>query len=155
MGALADKLRQAGRVGLDTSPFIFYLEEHPRYVMLCDELFDLLDQGRAEAVTSTISLLEVLVQPFAVGKSGLVDEYRAFLTSTPHLALRTLDPVLAEHAATLRARYQIRTPDAVQLAAAVEFGARLFLTNDTNLRKVTEMEVIVLERWIQEHSSAS
>jgi predicted nucleic acid-binding protein len=49
----------------------------------------------------------------------------------------------------LRARYQIRTPDSVQLAAAIEFDALVFLTNDDRLRKVTEIEVIVLERWLQ------
>jgi predicted nucleic acid-binding protein len=65
--------------------------------------------------------------------------------------LRSLDPDLALQAAHLRARYQIRTPDAIQIAAAIEFGARLFLTNDDRVRKVTEIEVVVLERWLQEH----
>jgi len=153
VGSLADKIQHARRVGLDTSLFIFYLEDHPRYLSLCDEVFDLLEQGGAEAVTSTVSLLEVLVQPLALGKTDLVDEYRSFLTATPHLTLRTLDPALAERAAALRARYQVlRTPDAAQLAAAIEFGARVFLTNDDRLRKVTEIEVIVLERWLQEQT---
>jgi predicted nucleic acid-binding protein len=58
---------------------------------------------------------------------------------------------LALQAAHLRARYQIRTPDAIQIAAAIEFGARLFLTNDDRVRKVTEIEIVVLERWLQEH----
>jgi len=101
-------------------------------------------------VTSTVSLLEVLVQPLALGKTDLVDEYRSFLTATPHLTLRALDFALAERAAALRARYQVRAVDAVQLTAAIEFGARVFLTNDDRLRKVTEVEVIVLERWLQE-----
>ena len=149
MGSLADKIRQARRVGLDTSLFIFYLEDHPRYLSLCDEVFDLLEQRGAEAVTSTVSLLEVLVQPLALGKADLVNEYRSFLTETPHLTLRIFDSMLAERAATLRARYQVRTADAIQLATALEFGARLFLTNDDRLRKVTEIEVIVLERWLQ------
>ena len=149
MGSLADKIRQAGRVGLDTSLFIFYLEDHPRYLSLCDEVFDLLEQGGAEAVTSTVSLLEVLVQPLAMGKTDLINEYRSFLMETPHLTLRIFDSILAERAAALRARYQVRTADAVQLAAALEFGARLFLTNDDRLRKVSEIEVIVLERWLQ------
>ncbi len=150
MGSLADKIRQVGRIGLDTSLFIFYLEDHPRYLSLCDEVFDLLEQGGAEAVTSTVSLLEVLVQPLASGKTDLVNEYRSFLTATPHLTLRVLDPALAERAAALRARYQvIRAADAIQLAAALEFGARVFLTNDDRLRRVTEVEVIVLERWLQ------
>jgi len=155
VGSLAEKIRQARRVGLDTSLFIFYLENHPRYLHLCDEVFDLLEQGGAEAVTSTVSLLEVLVQPLGLGKGNLVSEYRSFLTETPHLTLRTLDPVVAERATLLRARYQIRAVDAAQLAAALEFEASLFLTNDDRLRKVTEIEVLVLERWLQEQGSPS
>jgi predicted nucleic acid-binding protein len=57
---------------------------------------------------------------------------------------------LALRAVQLRARYQISIADAIQLAAAIEFGARLFLTNDDRLRQVTEIEVVVLERWLQE-----
>jgi predicted nucleic acid-binding protein len=60
---------------------------------------------------------------------------------------------LALQAAHLRARYHIRTPDAIQIAAAIEFGARLFLTNDDRVRKVTEIETVVLERWLQEHAA--
>ncbi len=153
MGTLADTIRKAGRVGIDTALFIYYLEDHPRYLPLCDELFDLLEQGGAEAVTSTVSLLEVLVQPLAQNKTDLVNEYRSFLTATPHLTLSPLSPTLAEQSAILRTRYQIRLADAVQVAAAIAFGSRLFLTNDDRLRKVTELEVLVLERWLQEQSA--
>jgi predicted nucleic acid-binding protein len=52
----------------------------------------------------------------------------------------------------LRARYQVCAVDAVQLATAIEFGAHVFLTNGDRLRKVTEIEGIVLERWLQEQS---
>jgi hypothetical protein len=52
---------------------------------LCDEVFDLLEQGGAEAVTSIVSLLEGLVQPLALGKADLVDEYRSFLTGNAPL----------------------------------------------------------------------
>jgi len=57
---------------------------------------------------------------------------------------------LAWQAAELRARYQMRTPDAIQLAAAIEFGAPLFVTNDDRLHKGTEIEVVALERWLYE-----
>jgi hypothetical protein len=55
VGSLADKIRHARRAGLDTSLFIFYLEDHPRYLSLCDEVFDLLEQGGAEIGLSAVS----------------------------------------------------------------------------------------------------
>jgi predicted nucleic acid-binding protein len=154
MGSLGDKLRAAHLVGLDSSVFIYYFEEHPRYQGLCTEVFDAMEVGTLQAVTSTVTLVEVLVQPLAKGTQDLASRYEQYLRGGPSLTLRSLDPDLALRAAQLRARYQIRTPDAVQVAAAIEFGAHLFLTNDDRVRKVTEIEVVVLERWLQEHPAS-
>jgi len=63
MGALGDKLRTAHRVGLDSAIFIYHFEEHPRYKELCAEVFDAMEAGAIQAVTSTVTLIEVLVQP--------------------------------------------------------------------------------------------
>jgi len=153
MGSLRDKLQVAQTVGLDSAIFIYHFEEHPRYKALCAEVFDLMEAGAIQVVTSTVTLIEVLVQPLTKGAQELSSRYEQYLQFGPSLTLRSLDPDLALRAARLRAHYQIRTPDAVQLAAAIEFGARLFLTNDDRLRKVTEIEVVVLERWLQEQAS--
>ena len=151
MGSLEDKLRIAQTVGLDSSIFIYHFEEHPRYKELCGEAFDLMETHAIQAVTSTVTLIEVLVQPIKTGDQGLCSRYEQYLRFGPSLTLRVLDPDLAQRAAELRARYQLRTPDSIQLATAIESGARLFLTNDDRLRKVTEIEVVVLERWLQEN----
>ena len=153
MGPLTNKLYAARIVGLDSAPFIYYFEEHPRYQALCTEVFDSMEAGTIQAVTSTVTLIEVLVQPLAKGAFELASRYEQYLRGGPSLTLRSLEPDLALKAAQLRARYQIRTPDAVQLAAAIEFGAHLFLTNDDRVRKVTAIEVLVLERWLQEHAA--
>ena len=151
MGLLGDKLRAAHLVGLDSVIFIYHFEEHPRYQELCTEGFDAMEAGAIQVVTSTVTLVEVLGQPLAKGAQELASRYAQYLRGGPSLTLRSLDPDLALRAAQLRARYQIRTPDAVQVAAAIEFGAPLFVTNDDRVRKVTEIEVVVLERWLQEH----
>jgi predicted nucleic acid-binding protein len=152
MGSLGDKLRAAQIIGLDSAIFIYHFEEHPRYKALCTEVFDLMEAGAIKAVTSTVTLVEVLVQPLAKGEQELYSRYEQYLRFGPALTLRSLDPDLALRAAQLRARHQIRTPDAIQIAASIEFGARLFLTNDDRLRRVTEIEVVVLERWLQEQA---
>jgi predicted nucleic acid-binding protein len=153
MGALGDKLRAAQTVGLDSAIFIYYFEEHPRYQTLCAGVFDCMEAGTIQAVTSTVTLVEVLTQPLAKGEEELCAHYEQYLQFGPSLTLRSLDPDLAMRAARLRSHYQIRTPDAIQLAAAIEFGAHVFLTNDDRIRKVTEIEIVVLERWLQEHAS--
>lgn len=155
MGSLGDKLRAAQTVGLDSAPFIYHFEEHPRYQVLCAEVFDLMETHVVQATTSVVTLIEALTQPLAKGDQDLSRRYEQYLRFGPSFTLHSLHPDLALKAAQIRARYQIRTPDAIQLAAAMEFGARVFLTNDDRLRKVTEIEVLVLERWLQQQSPPS
>ncbi len=56
------------RIGLDTNLFIYFLEDHPRYGEWCASLFDLIERGHNPAVTSTVTLLELLVQPYRANR---------------------------------------------------------------------------------------
>jgi predicted nucleic acid-binding protein len=56
---------------------------------------------------------------------------------------------LAETAALIRARYTIRLADALQLAAAIQGGATLFLTNDKRVKKLDALQVLVLSDFLQ------
>lgn len=50
--------------------FIYFIEEHPIYLPLVEPLFEAIDAGELEAVTSSLTLLEVLVIPFRFGRTG-------------------------------------------------------------------------------------
>jgi predicted nucleic acid-binding protein len=52
---------------------------------------------------------------------------------------------IAEQAASLRARYGLRTPDALQIATALAADCGAFVTNDARLQRVTELRVLVLD----------
>ncbi|HEY7677903.1 MAG TPA: PIN domain-containing protein, partial [Candidatus Methylomirabilis sp.] len=56
---------------------------------------------------------------------------------------------IAERAAELRARYGIRTPDAIQAATAVEAGATAFVTSDRRLRRIRELPVLVVGQYVR------
>ena len=45
-------------MALDSSIFIYYIEENPQYLPLVDPIFDALIEGRLEAVTCALTLLE-------------------------------------------------------------------------------------------------
>jgi predicted nucleic acid-binding protein len=51
----------------------------------------------------------------------------------------------AERAADLRARYGLKTPDALQIGCALESGCDAFLCNDLALKRVTELRVLALD----------
>ena len=145
MGELADKVIKAGQIGLDTSPFIYYFEKNPAYLNICREIFDLFEAGKTSAITSVVTLLEVLVQPLAQQRHDLVHTYTESLTTLPHLFLCQIDKEIAVKAAELRAAYKLKTADAIQISAAILWDAQLFLTNDPIFRRVKEIEVVILD----------
>lgn len=101
-----------------------------------------------ELVTSALTVTEVLVHPLRLGRADLADQYRAILLGDSALRLVHLDAEVAIRAAELRARYNLRTPDAVQLASALVAGAEAFLTNDSDLSRVAEIRVVQLRELI-------
>lgn len=64
----------------------------------------------------------------------------------PHLSVIPVTDEIAERAAFLRARYNLKTPDAVQLATTLVSGSRFFLTNDADLPSVEGIQILILER---------
>lgn len=146
---LLNDLPVGAKVGLDSLVFIYYIEAHPNYGPLVLALFQTrIQPGLNVSVSSVVSLAEVLVKPFELGRADLVRQYRDLLTGLPHLQLVPITPAISESAADLRARYKLRLPDAFQIAAALDRGASYFVTNDTKLRKVTELTVLVLDDYL-------
>ena len=75
----------------------------------------------------------------------LEQAYRGILLRSHHITLRAIDVPTAEKAAQLRATYTLRTPDAFQVATALQAGCQAFLTNDHGLLRVTGIRVLVLD----------
>ena len=136
-------------IGLDTAPFIYYIEEITPYADLLDPVFNLLENHALRAITSAVTLAEILSKPFADKNFSLVDEIKFTIKSFASLSVVTIDEKLAEAAALIRARYTVRLPDALQIAAAIQGEATLFLTNDKRVKKVDAIEILVLSDFLQ------
>lgn len=132
-------------LGLDTSPFIYFIERNQTYMAVMREIFRRIDAGVFEGSSSVITMTELLVQPRKNQNLALEREYRDLLVHGRNFTLISIDPQIAESAADLRARYNLRTPDALQVAAALQAGCEAFLTNDKGLQRVTELRVLVLD----------
>ena len=90
---------------------------------------------------------EILTGVKKAGNRELLLRYRDVLTRFPGLALIDADMRVMETMADLRARYGIATPDAIHIATTLVCGARAFVTNDLRLRKVEELDIIILADW--------
>ncbi|MFW6184641.1 MAG: type II toxin-antitoxin system VapC family toxin [Chloroflexota bacterium] len=132
-------------IALDTAPLIYFIEEHPSYLSIVEPFFTAMDEGLLSVVTSTVTLLEVLVYPIGKGNAEVIQKYQSVLLSVEGLTTVDLSSAIAIEAAQLRAKYNIATPDAIQLGTALQMKAAAFLSNDRDLRKVTEIDVLTVD----------
>jgi predicted nucleic acid-binding protein len=141
-------LRRYRRIALDTSVFIYQLEANPRYVALADCIFSWIEKPGHEAVTSTITMTELLVPSYRDKDEDHVDAFYGLLSTYPNLRWIAPDLETADLAAKLRAQYRLRTPDALQAATAIRAQATGFVTNDPAFARIGELETVVLDRML-------
>ena len=144
---LVEQLK-GSKVGIDTAPLIYFVEKHPIYLNVVRPVFKAIEVGNIEAMTSTITLLEVLVHLLRTNNLALAKKYKDILLSSEHFTTVEILHDISERSAQLRATYGIKTPDALQIACALFYGAETFITNDADLRKVTDIEMLVVNDFI-------
>ncbi|HEY9204805.1 MAG TPA: type II toxin-antitoxin system VapC family toxin [Candidatus Methanoperedens sp.] len=130
------------RIGLDTNVLIYYIEEHPFYIVKVEPLINRIAEGKAIGITSYVTLLELLVKPLREKRFDLVEQYKTILSS--QLEMVAVDESVTIKAAELRAKYGIKTPDAIQLASVITENGDVFVTNDKRLGGVKEIEVLTV-----------
>ena len=145
MGLISDLGR--GPVGLDTAVFIYFMEEHPRYLPIVEQVFSAVAGARLTAITSGVTLLETLVIPYRSGNTALAARYEALLTRSRGIRFIDLDRVLLRSAAQLRALFSVRTPDALQLAAALSARCSAYLTNDRSLPVIPGLKILLVNDY--------
>ena len=141
-------LRRHRRVALDTSVFIYQLEANARYLPLTDHIFSWLERADSRAVTSTITMTELLVQPYQDSGEQQVDEFYALLSTYPNLEWIAPNLEIADLAARLRATHRLKTPDALQAATAAHAGVTALITNDAVFERVEMFATLVLDQLL-------
>jgi len=128
----------------DTNLFIYLIEENPLYLGKIDTLLSYLDNEGYEIITSTLTVGEILTKPYKDGRLDLVQKYQIFFED---IFLVDLDRHTASRFAQKRAQCNIKTPDAVQIASAIEGSADLFVTNDEHLQRCArdDLEILLLK----------
>jgi predicted nucleic acid-binding protein len=141
-------LRRHRRIALDTSVFIYQLEANARYLALTDSVFSWVERAGHEAVTSTITMTELLVPSYRDKDEHRVDAFYGLLSTYPNLQWIAPDLEAADLGAKLRAQHRLRTPDALQAATAIRARATGFVTNDPVFARVDEFETAVLDQFL-------
>jgi predicted nucleic acid-binding protein len=142
---IAVALENVKVLAIDTAPFIYFVENSPDYAEKMGAVFRAIQATDIEIVSSVITLAEVLTKPLKTGDKELEKQYRTLFEESRNLRLAQINVATAYRAAQLRAQYNLRTPDAFQIAVAIETGCNAFLTNDLGLKRVTGIQVLVLD----------
>ncbi|WP_373526462.1 type II toxin-antitoxin system VapC family toxin [Nostoc sp.] len=143
--SITNRLQGMRRLFLDTAPVIYFVERHPQYFGLVREAFDQLQNTPLVGLVSPITLAECLVQPYRLGQTELQQEFIELMTDNDNIEFVPFaKETLAIDAAQIRAKYNLQLPDAFQIAVALAAGCDAFLTNDVAFRRVTELQVLML-----------
>lgn len=135
--------------GLDTMPFIYLFEKNSRYFNLVKNIFSLIEKGEIKGITSVITPIEIL-STLALEKYPEKQKlYLSFFSNVKNLIIKDLSFSQVENVSKLRRIYHLRTPDAIQLATAIESKTKVFITNDKKYQRVKNViEIIILEECL-------
>jgi predicted nucleic acid-binding protein len=122
------------RVFLCSDIWIYWIEDRDPWAKNIASLMERLALRRDLVLTSTLTLGEVLVHPYAHGATDLAQKYERALTSEG-ARLLNFDAKAAHHYALIRQDKTIKPPDAIQLAVAAAAHCDLFITNDERLSR--------------------
>jgi predicted nucleic acid-binding protein len=129
---------------LDSCASIYLVEAaSPFHASVVDKLRALRGGASAVLATSRLSLLECRTRPLRDNDQALLAAYDAFFRAQS-LRIVELDAAVIDRATALRAKYGLKTPDALHLASAAAAGASVFLTGDAALSRCAEVKVEVL-----------
>ena len=131
--ASLDELRGKA-VYLDTNIFIYTVEGYEPERAFIEALSDAIDLHELVAVTSELTLAELLVKPLELGRADVVAIYTELVQHSDRLTVPPVDRATLIEAARLRAILGILLPDAIHVATAVMAGCEAFLTNDRRLK---------------------
>jgi predicted nucleic acid-binding protein len=148
VASLQQRLALSQLIGLDTSIFIYHLEANRQYLPLTQQILKKVETGQCGGVVSTVTLMELTVHAWRVKRADIARQYEVLLVNFPNLKLIDVSREIARQAAQLRATYNVRPADALQVATAMVSKATLWISNDKKLKRLeSEIEVVILDDY--------
>jgi predicted nucleic acid-binding protein len=131
-------------IGIDTQIFTYVMENNRQFEAASFKIIQDVENGKYSGIFASIGIIELLTGPKKSGKYDLARQYQERLEKYPNLVIRNLNESIIDIASTLRAKYNLRTPDSIHLATAIDARASVFFTNDKKLKVVREIKVVTL-----------
>jgi predicted nucleic acid-binding protein len=127
-------------VFLDTNIVIYLIENPPGFGARANAYVATLRAAGHTFAVSDLVRMECRVDAVRRSDTALLAQFDAFFTLADVRVL-PLTALVCDRATLIRANHNFKTPDALQLAAAIVHGCDRFLTNDARLRACTDIIV--------------
>jgi predicted nucleic acid-binding protein len=142
--SLADRVRGLTRVFLDSAPIIYFVESNRAFISALDPVFERIEVGSLVGVTSPLTLAECLVIPIKRNSPALRRRFEELIVNGRGVEFATIDAAIGMKAAEIRAKYGLRLIDSVHVATALLKQCEALVTNDSQLRRVTEIPILTI-----------
>jgi len=129
---------KGSQVLLDTVSLIYFLEENERYSKRAEKIFSRIESGQLQGVMASLVFAELLVPLYRSGDSQAAAGLSNRLRNFRNLEVIPLTTEISMEAARLRAKYGLRTPDAIHASTAISTQSSGILTNDKQLKVLTQ-----------------
>ena len=113
-------------VFVDTNVVIYAVESEPTFGVRAQTLMASALAAGDTLMISDLVRMECMVLPFRTGDVALQQQYRAFF-ARPEVQVVPITAAVCDRAVDIRATARFKPMDSLQLAAAVEHGASVFL----------------------------
>ena len=145
-----EDLKRSGNICIDTPVLIYHLELIKPYDELTRILIKKISGNQTICFISTLTITELLTKPYRLKDLQKIRLFEGFIRTMPNTKIKSIDYDISKKAASLRAEYKLRTPDALILATAIMTGSDLFITNDIALNrfKIEGLKTITLDDYI-------
>lgn len=145
---LREALEAHGKVALDAGVYRAYLCAEPGTGPLTLALFEWVERGRVQAVTSVLTMLSLLRELHHRRDEASVAEVAMLLPSFPNMELLPVTLPITERAVRYQVEQGLTEATALQLATARAAGAGALITTDTALRGLaTDLDILVLDTF--------
>jgi len=130
---------------LDSNCVIYLIENNPVWNPKIVRRLAAATAARDTFAVCDLARAECMVAPLRNRDAAVLADYQRFF-SNPSIRMLPLTAAVCERAAALRVAtgMQLDLPDCLHLAAAIEHGGGLFLTNDAKIARCTAIPVEVL-----------
>ncbi|VTT99121.1 Uncharacterized protein OS=Candidatus Entotheonella sp. TSY2 GN=ETSY2_19905 PE=4 SV=1: PIN [Gemmataceae bacterium] len=125
------------RVYMDSVLIVYAVEQNPQFAPGVEAW---LLANPCDLVSSELGRMECLIVPVRTNSTQMIADFEDYF-QTRIAVLVPFTRAVYDRAIGIRATTRIKTPDALHLAAAVEAGCDVFLTNDIQLTKFTGVRV--------------